>query len=117
MPGVVPEGQWQVNNPDNEHFWNPIEVIEQVRIPVLAFFGEEDTQVDPIQGAHAYRAALERAGNPNFRVEIIPGADHLMLLAETGCIDETHQRLQSGEWTIVPEILDTLEEWLRGLRR
>jgi len=118
LPAVVPETEWQLNNPSYlEGYWNPIKVIEQVKIPVLAFFGERDTQMDPIQGAHAYREALERAGNPNFRVQLIPGANHTMVLAETGCMDEMRQRLQSGEWTIVPEILDTLEEWLRGLRR
>jgi pimeloyl-ACP methyl ester carboxylesterase len=114
--GVMPEEEWHVHSPDSEYFWNPIEVIEQVTIPVLAFFGERDTQIDPIQGAQAYRAALERAGNPSFRVELIPGADHNIILSETGCLDEREQRSQS-EWTnYAPEYLDTLEEWLRGLR-
>jgi pimeloyl-ACP methyl ester carboxylesterase len=115
--GVRSEEEWHVHNPDSEYFWNPIEVIEQVQIPVLAFFGEKDTQVDPIQGVQAYQEALERAGNPSFRVELIPGTDHNIILSETGCLDEREKRPRS-EWTnYAPEYLDTLEEWLGELPR
>ena len=115
--GVMPEEEWHVPNLQGEYFWNPIEVIEQTTIPVLAFFGEMDTQVDPIQSAQAYREALERAGNPKFRIEIIPGTDHNIILSETGCLDEREKRRPS-EWTnYAPEYLDTLEEWLKELNR
>ncbi len=84
---------------------------------MLAFFGGKDTQADPIQGAAAYRAALERAGNQNYRVELIPGVDHNLILSETGCIDERERRPRS-QWTnYAPDYLDTLEEWLTELRR
>jgi pimeloyl-ACP methyl ester carboxylesterase len=116
-PGVTPEDEWHAHSPDNEYFWDPIEVIEHVTIPVLAFFGEKDTQVDPIQGARAYREALERAGNPSFRVELVPGADHNIILSETGCLDERQKRPQSKWADYAPEYLDTLEEWLRELHR
>jgi len=142
-PNVIPEQAWQANDPSNQGWWNPIEVIEQVKIPVLAFFGERDTQVDPIQGAHAYREALERAGSPNFRVEILPGADHMPGVSETGCISEVEQTMEQvlqaqgygppseaakrieqepgphtplSAWPYPPRYLDMLEEWLRGLR-
>ncbi len=115
--GVLPEEEWHVPNLEGEYFWNPIEVIEQTTIPVLAFFGEKDTQVDPIQSTQAYREALERAGNPNFRVTLIPGTDHNIILSETGCLEEREKRSRS-EWTnYAPEYLDMLEEWLRELRR
>jgi len=44
------ENNWKPHNPDEEGFFNPIEIIEGLTIPVLTFFGEKDTQVDPIQG-------------------------------------------------------------------
>ncbi len=114
--GVRPEEEWHVHDAESEYVWNPIQVIEQVTIPVLAFFGEKDTQVDPIQGAQAYQEALGRAGNPSFRVELIPGTDHNIIVSETGCLDEREKRPRS-EWTnYPPEYLDTLEEWLRELR-
>jgi pimeloyl-ACP methyl ester carboxylesterase len=115
--GIVPEEDWHAPNLQGEYFWDPIEVIEQTTIPVLAFFGERDTQVDPIQGAQAYQEALEHAGNPNFRVELIPGTDHNIILSETGCLEERMNRPQ-WEWTnYAPEYLDLLEEWLRVLHR
>jgi pimeloyl-ACP methyl ester carboxylesterase len=115
--GVRPEEEWHGPNLQGEYFWNPIEVIEQTTIPVLAFFGERDTQVDPFQSAQAYLQALERAGNPNYRVELIPGTDHNIVLSETGCLEERETRSR-WEWTrYAPEYLDILEEWLRDLRR
>jgi pimeloyl-ACP methyl ester carboxylesterase len=115
--GIKPEEEWHAPNLQGEYFWNPIQVIEQTTIPVLAFFGERDTQIDPIQSAQAYREALERAGNSNFRVELIPGTDHNIILSSTGCLDEREKRSWS-EWTdYAPEYLDILEEWLEELYR
>jgi pimeloyl-ACP methyl ester carboxylesterase len=113
--GVLPEEEWHAPNLQGEYFWNPIDVIEQTTISVLAFFGERDTQVDPIQGAQAYQEGLERAGNLNFRVELIPGTDHNIILSETGCLHEREKRSRR-EWTnYAPEYLDTMENWLSGL--
>jgi pimeloyl-ACP methyl ester carboxylesterase len=115
--GVMPEKEWHVPNLQGEYFWDPMEVIEQTTIPVLAFFGAKDTQVDPIQGVQAYQEALQRAGNPNFRVELISGTDHNIILSQTGCLDEREKRSPT-EWTrYAPEYLDILEEWLRELHR
>ena len=117
QPGVRPEAEWHLPNLDGEYFWNPIEVIEQTTIPVLAFFGEKNTQVNPVQGVQAYREALRRAGNPNSRVELIPGTDHSIILSETGCLDERDQRPWSEWINYAPEYLNTLEQWFRDLRR
>ena len=83
--GIIPEEAWLENDPQFEGWWNPIEVIEQVTIPVLAIFGDTDRQMDPIQGAHAYREALEYAGNPRSRVEVFHAANHAIIPSETGC--------------------------------
>lgn len=115
--GVKPEEEWEVNDFEGEYFWNPIEVIEKTTIPVLAFFGERDTQVDPVQGAQAYREALGRAGNGNFRIELIPGTDHNIILSETGCIEERERRSRNGWTNYAPEYLNILEKWLAELRQ
>jgi pimeloyl-ACP methyl ester carboxylesterase len=116
-PGIQPEEEWHVHDPQGEYAWNPMQVIEKTTIPVLAFFGAKDTQVDPIQSAQAYREALERAGNPSFRVELVPETDHNIILSETGCLDERERRPRSKWTNYAPEYLDTLEEWLRELHR
>jgi pimeloyl-ACP methyl ester carboxylesterase len=115
--GVRPRNEWHADDPQSEYFWDPMQVIEKTTIPVLAVFGEMDTQIDPFQGAQVYRHALMRAGNPNFRIELIPGADHNIILSETGCLEERENRPRS-EWSnYAPQYLDILEEWLTELRR
>jgi pimeloyl-ACP methyl ester carboxylesterase len=115
---IGPEEDWHRADPSREYYgYDPMRIIERTTIPVLVFFGEKDTQVDPIQGAEAYRAALARAGNPRSRVEIVAGADHNILVSETGCIAERDRRSRAGWRSYAPGYLDTLEAWLRDLRR
>jgi hypothetical protein len=136
------EATWLANDPTFEYKWSPMEVIAQVRIPVLAIWGERDTKVDPIRADHTYRDALEQAGNSNYRVEVIPSADHLLVPSETGCISEEGQMLervlaeQGFTWEdlerldpqdpvlltlgsalpYAPEYLDLIEDWLKNLK-
>ena len=140
--GVVPEKAWLANDSENEHWWNPIEVIEQTEIPVLAIFGDKDPQMDPIQGAYAYRKAVEQAGNPLSRVDLFPKANHGIVTSETGCpaddlhwieqyvktlgydsLSEAQAALREDPYNpkvlsvypYAPEYLDLIEEWLTNL--
>lgn len=135
---VTSEEAWRKNDPNSEDTWNPIKVVEQTAIPVLAIFGERDSQGDPIQAAHAWKQALEQAGHPYSRVEVFPGSDHLLTVTETGCMRETSQLLEQvvrdqgytspdeflhdpeqmplSALPFVPGYLDLIEEWLRGLQ-
>lgn len=112
---LLPEESWSVWDRDHNMFFNPIEVIERTSIPVLAFFGENDTQVDPLQGAEAYTAALRQAGNLYSRVEFIPGVDHGMLLAENGCLQAQSQRTRADWLRFAPQYLNLMETWLLQL--
>jgi uncharacterized protein len=143
VPGVIPEQAWQANDPEIEGWWNPVRVIEQVRLPVLVINGDKDTNMDPIQGAYAWRNALEQAGDPNSRVELLPGINHFMFASESSCIekqmqtfnqvlqdqgygsmDEAFKLIQQepGQHTPLsalpsaPEYLELIEEWLRNLK-
>jgi pimeloyl-ACP methyl ester carboxylesterase len=143
VPGsVISEAGWLANDPTFEFVWSPMEVIAQVHIPVLAIWGERDTKIDPIQAAHAYRDALEQAGNSNYRLEVIPGADHSLAPSETGCIFEEGKTMErvleeqdftledlnlldpqgpilltlGSAWPYAPEYLDLIEEWLIDLQ-
>jgi hypothetical protein len=140
---VASEAAWLANDPAYEFAWSPVHVIEQVRIPVLAIWGERDTKIDPLRAAHAYRDALEQAGNPNYRIEVFPGADHNLVPSETGCVFEEGQTIERvlkeqgygpleeslalvqqepgqhtplSAWPYAPGYLDLIEEWLRGLQ-
>lgn len=113
---VTPEDTWASNTPINERTWNPVAVVEQTRIPVLACFGDRDRKMDAIQATDAYRRALE-SGNPHSRVELYPGANHSLIVAETGCPDELQRMAQSGEYSFAPGFIETLDQWLRELRQ
>jgi pimeloyl-ACP methyl ester carboxylesterase len=93
-----------------------MQVVDTITIPVLAFFGGRDTQIDSEQAARRYRAALARGGHPLSRVEVVPGTDHDIITSETGCIAERLARPRSGWTNYAAAYLDTLEEWLRALR-
>ncbi len=82
---VIPEDAWQANPIENERVWNPVAVISEVKIPVLAIFGGKDTNMDPLQAAFAYREALSETGNPKSRVEVFPNANHDLVTSKTGC--------------------------------
>ncbi len=120
-------------------------MIEQTTIPVLAIFGDRDPNGDPIQGAFAWRKALERAGNPNVRVELLPGIGHIMEKSQTGCLEEQARTFEQvlrdqgiesmmefqtvttgkeavkqppfSQWPYDPAFLDILEQWIKALPR
>jgi hypothetical protein len=103
---VSEEGQWNPWPRDIDAFFDPMDVIKHITIPVLAFFGELDKNIDPVQGAQAYNAALEEAGNNDYMVTVIQDAGHVLTPAVTGCLDE------SGSNEYVPEYLNILENWI-----
>ena len=112
---IKPEDEWKPEDLSGKYFFDPITIMEKVKIPVLVFFGERDTQVDPKQGMKAYRAALEKAGNTNFRIELVPGVDHCMIKAETGSLKEVFGRSNEERINYSERFLDMIEEWLDGL--
>ncbi len=114
---IRPKEEWHADDLNGDYYWNPIEVIRKTTIPVLAFFGEKDTQIDPVQGVQAYQEALEHASNSNFRIELIPGVDHNLIISKTGCLEERRKRSRKGWQNYAPQYLDILEKWLRNLHK
>ena len=106
---VRPENDWERPDLNGRYYFDPMPVIEHTTIPVLVFFGEKDTQVDPIQGMAAWDEALKKAGNTDYRIELIPGVDHCMYISETGCLEEVFSR-ETARYE--PAFLNIIEEWL-----
>jgi len=88
--------------------YNPAEGWAQTTIPVLGLFGSLDVQVDDEQNAGPMEAALNEAGNEDFAIVTIVGANHLFQAAETGALAE-YMTLPK-EFT--PEFLPTVTDWL-----
>jgi uncharacterized protein len=81
----------------------------QTTVPVLAIFGGKDVQVDAEQNAPALEDALERAGNDDVEIAVLPNANHLFQEAETGSPSE-YARLPA-EFT--PDLVPTIVTWLQ----
>jgi pimeloyl-ACP methyl ester carboxylesterase len=87
---------------------DPAVNLRNVKIPVLALFGDKDFQVDAQVNAEAVRAALAAAKNPDHEVRTFPGLNHLFQHAKTGGMDE----YATIEETFAPEALATIGDWI-----
>lgn len=89
---------------------DPVPVLRQVDVPVLALYGSKDLQVPPAQNAAPMRAALEESPSDDVTVRVIDGLNHLFQPAETGLPNEYAQI----ETTMAPEALQTVTEWIHA---
>ena len=83
-------------------------MLERLRGPVLAHFGDRDTVVPAVENVPLMEAALRQAGNPHSMVLVLPGANHLF-----------HEADASGKFgrsrRFLPEYLDTMADWVVAL--
>jgi hypothetical protein len=87
---------------------DPAEDWVRVTVPVLALFGQLDTQVDVSQNRPALEAALKKAGNDDVTVVVFPTANHLFQDAKTGAPSE-YADLPTE---FVPGFLETITDWV-----
>lgn len=86
----------------------PAEILAKVKVPVLALYGEKDTQVHGAEHTAALKAAYEAAKNKSGEVELVPGANHLFQPATTGNLSE----YEEIEQTIMPSVLERITTWV-----
>jgi fermentation-respiration switch protein FrsA (DUF1100 family) len=82
--------------------------LEKLRCPVLAFFGEVDLTVPPEPNKTLLERALAKAGNRNYKVVVLPSANHLFLQAKSGVKTE-----YPGLNRFVSAYFNTMASWLR----
>ena len=80
----------------------------KVHCPVLVLNGEKDIQVYATQNTTAIAAALDKAGNKNYTVNIFPGLNHLFQHC-TKCTVQEYAKLTE---TFSPEVLSFIKDWL-----
>jgi len=80
-----------------------------VKCPVLALDGSKDLEVDPEQNAAAMKAAFERGGNHDTKIQIIPGLNYMLQPAQTGLGWE----YQTIPETISPKVLEIIGDWIK----
>jgi hypothetical protein len=96
----------------NMHY-DPIPALANVKCPVLALHGERDRNVVPADNLPLMQAALQRAGNPDVVLTIIPQADHGLRRTELDHAAPLHRATGYA-----PETWNAVVEWLtqRNLR-
>jgi len=103
---------------DSEKFFNPKSLYERMTFPVLAVFGEKDTQINPIQAYEAFQNTFIKNGNPFFRVEMLANTDHNMRKTRTGCVKEQRENSRNGAaLQYNPKFLKILSVWLAELKQ
>lgn len=113
FPGTIEDPYWQFIR--RLYFYDPAPTLRQLRVPVLALFGELDNNILAKKNKDAWEAALKAGNNRDYTLRILPQADHLMLDANVGSNAE-----MTSLQRFVPAYSATVREWLakriHGLR-
>jgi len=86
----------------------PAEMLASVKVPVLAMFGEKDTQVPGAEHSTALKKAFDAARKDNGQVEMVMGVNHLFQTATTGKVSE----YEEIEETMQPVVIDRVVAWI-----
>ncbi|MFF3072770.1 alpha/beta hydrolase family protein [Kitasatospora sp. NPDC057904] len=87
-----------------EAHYDPVPVLEHLRQPVLALWGN-DKQVPPAESAAIIGDALHRGGNDDVTLRFFPQADHKLHVSADG--------FTRGE-QLTPGYVDTVAAWVAG---
>ena len=100
----------QLGSPSMRYFltYDPALALEKVTCPVLGLFGELDLQVPPSQSKEPMENALKKGGNKDYKIVVLPKANHLFQSATTGSPGEYAKLTKE----FVPEFLDTVKDWI-----
>jgi uncharacterized protein len=90
--------------------YDPVPILESVRCPLLGIWGAGDLLVPAHRSAAVFAAALAKAHNQQFRLEVFPGADHRIAVIEHGTGREQVQ--WSPARRFAPGYLETMTGWL-----
>lgn len=64
--------------------YDPAPTLRQIKLPVLALFGELDNNIMAEKNRAAWDRALNAGGHPDYTLRILPKANHGMLEAKVG---------------------------------
>lgn len=88
--------------------FDPLAVLKNVKVPVLALNGELDLQVPAKENLDLIGAGLKAGGNNNATIKAFPKLNHLFQTSQTGLISE----YAKIEETMSPEVLKTMSDWI-----
>jgi len=88
--------------------FDPAPALAKVKCPVLAMFGERDSQVPPPLNLPPMAGALESSGNRDYSIVKLPALNHLFQTSKTGLVTE----YAGIEETFAPAALEVISSWI-----
>ena len=88
--------------------FDPVPVMKNVRVPVLALNGELDLQVPAKENLDLIGSGLKAGGNNDVTTKAFPKLNHLFQTSQTGLISE-YGKIDE---TMSPEVLKTMSDWI-----
>lgn len=85
-------------------------VLKKINCPVLAIFGEKDTQVDWQRTKHLYKKTIGKNPQATLAIKIFPDGNHNIYQCKTGGVKE---KLEKREFC--KDYHETMLVWLRNL--
>lgn len=93
--------------------YDPSQAWEKIKCPVLALYGELDTQVPYKMNIQPLENALKKGGNTHYIIKTFPKANHLFQLANDGSVEE----YALLEKRFIDGFLETLSEWFKEISK
>jgi pimeloyl-ACP methyl ester carboxylesterase len=88
--------------------YDPAPALARIKTPVLALFGELDLQVPAKANRQRMEEVFASSNHPNYRIEVLPRANHLFLTAQTGSPGE----YATMKKEFVPELMPLMISWI-----
>lgn len=88
--------------------YNPTSEIEKIKIPALALYGSNDTQVPPKYHLLPMKSALAASKSKKHEVVLLEGLNHLFQESKTGLTSE----YSKIEQTFAPQALENISAWI-----
>ena len=109
---IVNQQVGQLTSPWFEYFlkYDPSQILQKVKCPVLALNGGKDLQVPPRENLSAIKLNLLKGGNKNVTVREYPNLNHLFQECKTGLPIEYGEIQQ----TMSPQVLNEIVSWIKN---
>lgn len=91
-----------------EATYDPIVVLQKIKQPILAIWGENDRQVPPVESAELFKKTLEQSGNHRWTMQFIPNGNHVVHFSPDGFrqTDDFAPGYDEGMTSWVTKVLD-----------
>ncbi|HEV2883714.1 MAG TPA: alpha/beta hydrolase, partial [Pyrinomonadaceae bacterium] len=82
--------------------YDPAPALENLKIPILAFWGAKDTFLPVQESVTNFRRAMAKAGNKRYVIKVYPNANHSLLESESGSPSTggTEKNFAAGLWKL-----------------